>query len=135
MCGLGRLVKELLAELSVGRLAGDTDGEVGVLDRVWVGVDVGKQHHWVAAVDGEGRVLLSRKVANDQTAITGVLGELKAMAPGLVWTVDLTTVEAALLLAVLWEAASRCSTCGAGRSTSRRPATAGRARPTLAMRG
>jgi hypothetical protein len=103
MRGLGRLVKELLAELSVGRLAGDTDEEVGVLDRVWVGVDVGKQHHWVAAVDGEGRVLVSRKVANDQTAITGVLGELQAMAVGLVWTVDLTTVEAALLLAVLWE--------------------------------
>ena len=48
-------------------------------------------------------MLLSRKVANDQTAITGVLGELKAMAAGLVWTIDLTTVEAALLLAVLWE--------------------------------
>jgi transposase len=103
MRGLGRLVKELLAELSVGRLADDTNGEAGVLERVWVGVDVGKQHHWVAAVDGEGRVLVSRKVANDQTAITGMLGELKAMAAGLVWTVDLTTVEAALLLAVLWE--------------------------------
>jgi hypothetical protein len=33
-------------------------------------------------VDGEGQVLLSRKVANDQSAITGVLGELKAMAAG-----------------------------------------------------
>jgi len=49
------LVKELLAELSVGRLVADTDREVGVLERVWVGVDVGKHHHWVAAVDGEGR--------------------------------------------------------------------------------
>ena len=82
MRGLGRLVKELLAELSVGRLVADTNGEVGVLDRVWVGVEVGKQHHWVAAVDGEGRVLLSRKVANDQTAITGVLGELRRWRRG-----------------------------------------------------
>jgi len=29
------LVKELLAELSVGRLVADTDREVGVLEQVW----------------------------------------------------------------------------------------------------
>jgi hypothetical protein len=73
-----------------------------VLDQAWVGVDVGKDHHWAAAVDADGRVLLSRKVANDQQAILGVLAEAAALARRLVWTVDLTTAEAALLLAVLW---------------------------------
>ena len=73
-----------------------------MLDQAWVGVDVGKDHHWAAAVDADGRVLLSRKVPNDQQAILGVLVEVQALATRLTWTVDLTTAEAALLLAVLW---------------------------------
>jgi Transposase len=40
-----------------------------LLDQAWVGVDVGKDHHWAAAVDADGQVLLSRKIANDQQAI------------------------------------------------------------------
>jgi hypothetical protein len=44
-----------------------------VLDQAWVGVDVGKDHHWAAAVDADGRVLLSRKLANDQQAILELL--------------------------------------------------------------
>ena len=47
-------------------------------------------------------MLLSRKVPNDQQAILGVLVEVQALATRLTWTVDLTTAEAALLLAVLW---------------------------------
>jgi transposase len=73
-----------------------------LLDQVWVGVDVGKEHHWVVAVDAEGQVVLSRRVANDEADISGVLAEAAARAERLVWTVDLTTVEAALLLAALW---------------------------------
>jgi transposase len=73
-----------------------------VLDQAWVGVDVGKDHHWAAAVDADGQVLLSRKLANDQQAILGLLAEAGALARRLVWTVDLTTAEAALLLTVLW---------------------------------
>jgi transposase len=73
-----------------------------LLDQAWVGVDVGKDHHWAAAVDANGQVLVSRKVANDQQAILGVLAEVGALARRLTWTVDLTTAEAALLLAVLW---------------------------------
>jgi transposase len=73
-----------------------------VLDQAWVGVDVGKDHHWAAAVDADGQVLLSRKIANDQQAILGLLAEVAALAKRLTWTVDLTTAEAALLLTVLW---------------------------------
>lgn len=73
-----------------------------MLDQMWVGVDVGKEHHWVAGVDGQGRVVLSRKVANDEADIAAVVAQALATAERVVWTVDLTTVEAALLLAVLW---------------------------------
>lgn len=73
-----------------------------MLDVAWVGVDVGKEHHWVVAEDAQGRVVLSPKVANDQQELLRVLHDAGALADRLVWTVDLTTVEAALLLAVLW---------------------------------
>jgi transposase len=73
-----------------------------VLEVAWVGVDVGKAHHWVVAADPEGRVVLSRKVANDQQEITRVVADAGALAGRLVWAVDLTTAEAALLLAVLF---------------------------------
>lgn len=69
---------------------------------VWAGVDVGKEHHWVVAVDEAGRSVLSRKVANDEQEIVQVVADLAALADQTMWTVDLTTVEAALLLAVLW---------------------------------
>ena len=78
-----------------------------MLDQAWVGVDVGKEHHWVVAEDSQGRVVLSRKVANDQQEIVQVLQDAAGLAQRLVWTVDLTTVEAALLLAVLWQGGQR----------------------------
>lgn len=69
---------------------------------VWAGIDVGKEHHWVVAIDEAGRVLLSRKVTNDEREIVQILADVGALADRVSWTVDLTTVEAALLLAVLW---------------------------------
>jgi transposase len=73
-----------------------------VLEVAWVGVDVGKAHHWVVAADPQGRVVLSRKVANDQHEIARVVAEVGKLAGRLVWALDLTTAEAALLLAVLF---------------------------------
>lgn len=73
------------------------------MKRVWVGVDVGKGHHWACALDAEGGRLLSRRVANDEADVLALLGEVAGLGAGeVVWAVDLTTVEAALLLAVLW---------------------------------
>jgi hypothetical protein len=34
-----------------------------------VGVDIGKTHHWVCALDADGKKLLSVKVANDEAEI------------------------------------------------------------------
>ena len=73
-----------------------------MVEVAWVGVDVGKAHHWVVAEDPQGRVVLSRRVANDQQEIARVVAEVGKLARRLVWTVDLTTAEAALLLAVLF---------------------------------
>jgi transposase len=72
--------------------------------RVWVGVDVGKEHHWVAVVDDTGTVVLSRKLVNDEQSIRDVVAEIDQLAEQVSWTVDLTTVYAALVLTVLADA-------------------------------
>lgn len=42
-------------------------------DKAWIGVDIGKTHHWVCAVDENGQKLLSWKVLNDETQILEVI--------------------------------------------------------------
>jgi hypothetical protein len=39
----------------------------------WVGIDVGKTHHWACMVDADGKKLLSIKVANDEADIVALL--------------------------------------------------------------
>jgi transposase len=70
-------------------------------DQLWAGVDVGKEYHWVCVVDHTGAVVLSRRVGNDEQSIRALIGEIDSLAERVVWTVDLTTVYAALLLTVL----------------------------------
>ncbi|WP_460730453.1 IS110 family transposase, partial [Nocardia heshunensis] len=81
--------------------------EVG-LDKLWVGIDVGKETHWAWVIDSDGTRLLSRPVPNDEAAVSALLGDVVAMnAQEVTWAVDLTTVESALLLAILWENGQR----------------------------
>jgi Transposase len=42
-------------------------------DQAFIGLDIGKTHHWVCALDGAGKLLLSRKIANDETEIVTLL--------------------------------------------------------------
>lgn len=72
--------------------------------QVWAGVDVGKEHHWVCVVDGNGTVMLSRRLVNDEQPIRELVAEIGQLADEVSWTVDLTTVYAALLLTVLADA-------------------------------
>ncbi|WP_142277342.1 IS110 family transposase, partial [Mycobacterium avium] len=72
--------------------------------QLWAGVDVGKEHHWVCVVDDAGVVVVSRKLANDEGQIRALVTEVDGLSDQVPWTVDLTTVYAALLLAVLAEA-------------------------------
>jgi transposase len=72
--------------------------------QLWAGVDVGKEHHWVAVVDDTGAIVLSRKMANDEQQIRGLVAEVDRLGAQVSWTVDLTTVYASLLLTVLADA-------------------------------
>ena len=73
-------------------------------DRPWVGVDVGKEHHWVCVVDDSGKQVLSRKLVNDEQPIAAVIAEIDQLGQEVSWTVDLSLVYASLLLTVLAEA-------------------------------
>ena len=72
--------------------------------QLWAGVDVGKEHHWVAVVDDTGAMVLSRRLSNDEQQIRGIVTEIDGLGDQVSWTVDLTTVYAALLLTVLADA-------------------------------
>lgn len=73
------------------------------MDRAWVGVDVGKEFHWVHVLDTSGRELLSRKLENDETDIAKLVDKALSLAEEVVWAVDRPGGSAALLLALLWE--------------------------------
>jgi len=70
----------------------------------WVGVDVGKAHHWVCALGTDGRQLLSAKVANDETEILEVIATIGALADQAVWAVDIIGAPSAMMLALLAQA-------------------------------
>jgi transposase len=36
------------------------------MDRAWVGVDVGKEFHWIHVLDASGKEILSRKLKNEE---------------------------------------------------------------------
>jgi hypothetical protein len=43
---------------------------------VWVGVDVGRYHHHVAAVNDDDLVVYSQQVANDEYPLRAVIDEI-----------------------------------------------------------
>jgi transposase len=73
------------------------------MDRAWVGIDAGKEFHWVHVMDASGTQLLSRRVENDEADLLGLIDEILTLAEDLVWAVDQPGGGAALLLALLWE--------------------------------
>ena len=70
-------------------------------DQLFVGVDVGKAHHWVCAVDPNGHSLLSVKVVNDEAAISEIIATIHESADHVRWAVDIVGSPSALLLALL----------------------------------
>ncbi|MGW8439382.1 IS110 family transposase [Nocardiopsis sp. NPDC055879] len=69
--------------------------------RIWVGIDAGKGHHWAVAVDADGNKLLSRKVVNDEAEILDLIADVCGLADELRWAVDISSRPSALLLALL----------------------------------
>jgi transposase len=74
------------------------------LIKSWVGVDIGKAHHWVCALDGDGKTLLSVKVLNDEAEIVALVATVRDLAGEAVWAVDIIGAPSALLLALLTQA-------------------------------
>ncbi len=73
-------------------------------EKAWVGVDVGKTHHWVCVLDADGRKVLSIKIANDQAELTAVIARVSDLARQIVWAIDIVGAPSALLLALLCQA-------------------------------
>src|SRR5215213_7651809 len=55
-CSTGAAIDRLKTNLGTERQR--------VADQAFIGLDIGKTHHWVCALDGAGKPLLSRKIAN-----------------------------------------------------------------------
>ena len=64
---------------------------------------MGKEFHWVHVLDTSGRELLSRKLENDEAAISKLVDKALSLAEEVVWAVDQPGGSTALLLALLWE--------------------------------
>ncbi len=73
------------------------------MPRLWAGVDAGKTHHHCVVIDVDGTRLLSRKIANTEDEILGLLADVTGLADDaeVVWATDLNQGGAALLIAVL----------------------------------
>ncbi len=73
------------------------------MDKVWAGIDAGKEFHWAHVLDASGSELLSQKVENDEADILRLIDEALCLAEEVIWAVDQPGGSAALLLALLWE--------------------------------
>lgn len=73
------------------------------MPEIWAGIDGGKIHHQCVAIDVDGRRLLSRRVANDETALLDLIAEVAELAGDgrVTWAVDLNCGGASLLITLL----------------------------------
>ena len=71
--------------------------------QLWAGIDAGKGHHHCVVIDEDGTRLLSRRIANQEAEILGLLSDVVALAgtDHVCWATDLTGGAAGLLLSIL----------------------------------
>lgn len=77
------------------------------MERVWTGIDAGKETHWAHVLDASGEKLLSRKVRNDEADLLKLIDEVLCFADEVVWAIDQPGGGATLVLALLWERGQR----------------------------
>jgi transposase len=77
------------------------------MDKVWTGIDAGKEFHWAHVLDASGTQLLSRRVENDEAELVALIEEALSLAEDVLWAIDQPGGSAALLLALLWERGQR----------------------------
>lgn len=70
---------------------------------LWAGVDAGKAAHHCVVIDADGQRVLSRRVVNDEAALTDLIRTVKDLADGdsIQWAIDLNSGGAALLITLL----------------------------------
>jgi transposase len=70
---------------------------------LWAGVDAGKAAHHCVAINADGQRVLSRRIVNDEAALTDLIRTVKDLAgDGSVrWAIDLNSGGAALLITLL----------------------------------
>ena len=70
---------------------------------LWAGIDAGKLDHHCVLIDASGERLLSRRVRNDEAALTALIDDVIALADGglVQWAIDLNAGGAALVISLL----------------------------------
>jgi transposase len=70
---------------------------------LWAGTDAGKAEHHCTVIDADGERRLSRRVANDESVLIELIGEVLALSEGepVTWAIDLNAGRAALMIALL----------------------------------
>ncbi|NEW75340.1 IS110 family transposase [Streptomyces rapamycinicus] len=69
--------------------------------RNWAGTDIGKAHHHTVVLNGDGEVLLSRRVVNDEPELLSLIGCVLELGEDVVWAVDVADGMACLLVNLL----------------------------------
>jgi Transposase len=93
------------------QIAPSTTGDVRDDSNDRLGWDRHRQtHHWICAVDADGRTLVSVKVPNVEADLVAALAKVTDLADQVVWAVDIVGAPSALVLALLARAGARCST-------------------------
>ncbi|WP_316745280.1 IS110 family transposase [Streptomyces sp. MK7] len=68
---------------------------------IWAGIDAGKTHHHCVVIDDTGKRLLSRRVANEESELLKLLGDVLDLGEVTAWGIDLADGGAGLAIAVL----------------------------------
>ncbi|MET8214150.1 IS110 family transposase, partial [Streptomyces sp. NPDC005373] len=73
------------------------------MPELWAGTDAGKAEHHCTVINEDGDKVISRRVANDETELLELLGDVLDFADGdpVTWAVDLNAGGAALWIALL----------------------------------
>ncbi|MET8516493.1 IS110 family transposase [Streptomyces sp. NPDC005077] len=76
---------------------------------LWAGTDAGKAEHHCVVIDTDGKRKLSRRVANDETALLKLISDVLALSDGepATWAIDLNAGGAALMIALLTDNGQR----------------------------
>ncbi|WP_405670300.1 MULTISPECIES: IS110 family transposase [unclassified Streptomyces] len=73
------------------------------MPELWAGTDAGKAEHHCVVIDSDGQRKLSRRVANDESTLLNLIGDVLALSGDepVTWAIDLNAGGAALMIALL----------------------------------